>query len=79
MKKPHASTKSGKPTKRESADELQVRREDMGARREQRKRHHRSRKPCRKAILFLIFFDFFLENRPGSHRGQRILATTDIK
>jgi hypothetical protein len=35
MKKPHASTESGKPTKRESADEHQVTREDMGARREQ--------------------------------------------
>jgi hypothetical protein len=56
MKKPHASTKSGKPTKRESADKLQVTREDMGARREQRKRHHRSRKPCRKAIFSIFFF-----------------------
>jgi hypothetical protein len=52
MKKPHASTKSGKPTKRESADELQVTREDMGGRREERKRHHRSRKPCRKDFFF---------------------------
>jgi hypothetical protein len=55
-KKPHASTKSGKPTKRESADELQVTREDMGARLEQQKRHHRSRKPCRKANFFDFFF-----------------------
>jgi hypothetical protein len=57
MKKPHATTESGKPTKRESADEHQVMREDMGARQEQRKRHHWSRKPCRKTIY--IFFDFF--------------------
>jgi transcription initiation factor TFIID subunit TAF12 len=56
MKKPHASTESGKPTKRESADEHQVTRENMGARREQRKRHHRSRKPCWKAIYFYFYF-----------------------
>jgi hypothetical protein len=54
MKKPHASTESGKPTKKESADEHQVTRKDTGARREQRRRHHR--KPCRKATFFLIFF-----------------------
>jgi hypothetical protein len=52
MEKPHASTESGKPTKRESADEHQVTREDMSARREQRKRHHRNKKPCRKEFFF---------------------------
>jgi hypothetical protein len=60
MEKLHATTESGKPTKRESADEHQVTREDMGARREQRKRHHRSRKPCQKAIyIFFTLFHFF--------------------
>jgi hypothetical protein len=54
MKKPQASTESGKPTKRESADEHQVTREDMGARQEQWKRHHRSRKPCRKVFFYSI-------------------------
>jgi hypothetical protein len=76
MKKPHASTESGKPTKRESADKHQVTREDMGARREQRKRHLRSRKPCRKAIyiFFSIFFmdldlDLDLDRRSKSMLG----------
>jgi hypothetical protein len=70
MKKPHATTESGKPTKRESTDEHQVKREDMGARREQWKRHHRSRKPCRKAIYIYILF--FTQSRSQiSHPGQR--------
>jgi hypothetical protein len=71
MKKPHASTESGKLTKRESADEHQVMRENMGARREQRKRHHQSRKPCRKAIYI---FNFVTGSGSGSGSEKQVNA-----
>jgi hypothetical protein len=76
MKKPHASTESGKPTKRESADEHQVTREDMGARREQRKRHHRSRKPGRQ---FFFRFFFFYSQRTTGTQSARATAAIDLE
>jgi hypothetical protein len=74
MKKLHASMESGKPTKRESTDEHQVTREDMGARREQRKQHHGSRKPCRKAKKIQFFFKEISDLIVLEQQGTRTLV-----